>query len=71
MVAPYRVDVVGRLPDSASAWLGDLGVESIERTAKASVLVVADQAALVGLLNRIHGLGMVIEAVTRPELTES
>jgi hypothetical protein len=65
----YRVEVADRLPASARSWFGDLGVAEIERTDATSTLTVHDQAALVGLVNRIHGLGIVILSVTRPSRT--
>jgi hypothetical protein len=65
MTTDYQVDVAGRLPESARSWFLDLGVTSFERSATTSTLIVRDQAALVGVLNRIHGLGIVILGVTR------
>ena len=61
----YRVVVAGRLPEVAARMLADLGARVVDEPGSASTLEVADQAALVGVVNRVHGLGMVIEHVDR------
>jgi hypothetical protein len=64
-VSTYRLAIAGRLPDSARPWLADLGAATIATTAACSTLEVHDQSALVGLVNRLHALGLVIEEVDR------
>lgn len=61
----YRVAVAGRLPDAALRMLSDLGATSPERSGLTSTIEVIDQAALVGLVNRMHSLGLVIDHVSR------
>jgi len=64
-VSTYRLVIAGQLPDSARPWLADLGATSIAATAVCSTLEVQDQSALVGLVNRLHASGLVIEEVVR------
>ncbi len=59
----YRVVVSGRLPSVAERLLPDLGATLLDRDGPASTIEVADQSALVGLVARMHGLGIVIEHV--------
>lgn len=61
----YRVAVAGRLPDAAMRVLSDLGASPLRRQGPTSMVEVVDQAALVGLLNRMHALGLEIERIDR------
>lgn len=61
----YRVAVAGRLPTSAMRILSDVGARPLGPPGPTSTLEVVDQAALVGLLNRMHALGLVIERIDR------
>ena len=61
--AGYRIEVVGLLPAAELSWLSDLGAVSTEQSA--SALIVRDQSALVGVVNRLHGLGITIHQISR------
>lgn len=63
----YQVAVAGRLPEAAWRLLSDLGATSLGTVGATSTVEVVDQAALVGLLNRMHSLGIVIDHVDRVE----
>jgi hypothetical protein len=59
----YRLVVSGRLPSAAERLLPDVGATVVDEAGPATMIEVADQSALVGLLARMHGLGIVIEHV--------
>ncbi len=59
----YRLVVSGRLPSAAERMLHDLGATLLDRPGPDSTIEVADQSALVGLVARMHGLGIVIAHV--------
>ncbi len=61
----YRVVVSGRLPSAAERLLPDLGATLLDAPGPASTIEVGDQSALVGLVARMHGLGVVIEHVAQ------
>lgn len=63
----YRVAVAGRLPDAAWRMLFDFGATSPDTTEQTSTVEVIDQAALVGIVNRMHALGLVIDHIERIE----
>ena len=64
----YRIEVTGQLDPERSAWLQDMAL-TVERRAQGPVTVlsgpVVDQAALMGLLRRLHGLGLTLLLVQR------
>jgi hypothetical protein len=65
MVDIYRVCVRGHLDDRWSDWLGGLAVQ---RQADGTTLLVGpvvDQAALHGVITRIHDLGLPLLSVNR------
>lgn len=63
----YRVAIAGRLPDAAVRLLADLGADAVDATGPSSAVEVVDQAALIGLLTRMHSLGLVIDHIERVE----
>jgi hypothetical protein len=69
--AIYRIELDGNIDQSILTWFDDmiLSTESSEEGKTTSTLVglVADQAALHGLLNRIYTLGFLVISVTRIE----
>jgi hypothetical protein len=69
--AIYRIEMDGNIDQSILTWFDDmtLSTESREEGKTTSTLVglVADQAALHGLLNRIYNLGFLVISVTRVE----
>lgn len=60
---PYQVRLVGRLGPTAAAAFSDL---SVEFDAGVTVLTgTLDQAALTGIVNRVHALGLELIDVRR------
>jgi hypothetical protein len=54
----YRIEVQGRLDESWTSWFDDMTITTLSG-------VVADQAALHGLLARIRDLGLPLLSVQR------
>jgi hypothetical protein len=69
--AIYRIELDGHIDQRILTWFDDmiLSTESSEEGKTTSTLVglIADQAALHGLLNRIYTLGFLVISVTRVE----
>jgi hypothetical protein len=69
--AMYRIEMDGNIDQRILTWFDDMSIstESREEGKTISTLVglVADQAALHGLLNRIYTLGFLVISVTRVE----
>ena len=64
MTNNYHIRIKGHLDQNWSAWLGDL---ALTHEADGVTLLsgpVADQAALMGLLRRLHDLGLTLLSVT-------
>jgi hypothetical protein len=64
----YRIEVTGRLDPARSAWLDSLDLRVEARTGGPVTVLsgpVADQAALMGLLRRLHNLGLTLLLVQR------
>jgi hypothetical protein len=61
----YEIQVEGHLPDHWSQWFE--GVEICRRPSGETILrgQLADQAALFGVLSRIHDLNLVLVSITR------
>lgn len=63
----YEIRIHGQSDDSWREWFGDaqVEVESLADGSQATIFanVVMDQAGLVGLIRRLHGLGMVLLSV--------
>jgi hypothetical protein len=61
----YEIRVAGLLTDRWSDWFGDLKIQS-EGSGETSLRgIVVDQAALFGVLNKIHALNLTLVSVTR------
>lgn len=67
----YEIKIYGQLGDSWLVWFGDVKppVEIVFEDNQVTTLsnVVMDQAALVGLIRRLHGLGIVLISIRRVE----
>lgn len=63
----YEIRVYGQLDDSLLGWFGEAKVliETLPEDNQVTTLshVVMDQAGLVGLIRRLHGLGIVLVSV--------
>ena len=67
----YRIEVAGRLEPARSSWLDNLALVVEERVAGPVTILrgpVMDQAALIGLLRRLHSLGLPLLLVQRLEI---
>ncbi|HET6443379.1 MAG TPA: hypothetical protein VFI27_02275 [candidate division Zixibacteria bacterium] len=63
----YEIEIQGRLEERWSRWFDDMTISVISETSGPAISVisglVADQAALHGLLNRIRDLGIPLISV--------
>ena len=63
----YEITVYGQLNDSCLEWFGDAQPSAATLTGQGQVTmfpeVVMDQAGLVGLIRRLHGVGIVLIAI--------
>jgi hypothetical protein len=63
----YRIEIQGRLEERWSRWFDDMNITFKSETSGPTITVlsglVADQAALHGLLNRIRDLGIPLLSV--------
>jgi hypothetical protein len=63
----YEIKVCGQLDDSWLGWIGEAKAhtETLEDNSQVTMLsnVVMDQAGLVGLIRRLHGLGIVLISI--------
>lgn len=65
----YTIRIQGNVDDTLADWFGPMKIES-SATASGQIITtlsgdVADQAALVGLVRHLHGLGIVLLSVER------
>jgi hypothetical protein len=67
----YRIEVKGRLGPEWSAWFHGLSITDQPDGVTVLAGRVADQAALHGLLDRIHDLGLVLLSVSNLELNQT
>jgi hypothetical protein len=63
----YRIRVGGRLGAEWSAWFDGLTVTGLPDGETMLSGLVADQAALHGILNRIRDLGLVLLSLSSPD----
>ncbi|MBX7233316.1 MAG: hypothetical protein K1X65_02955 [Caldilineales bacterium] len=63
----YEIKIYGQADDSWLGWFGqaDVRAEMLADGAQVSMIsnVVMDQAGLVGLIRRLHGLGIVLLSI--------
>ncbi len=63
----YEIKIYGQLDDSWLGWLGDAKAHAEILVDNSQVTtfsnVVMDQAGLVGLIRRLHGLGIVLISI--------
>ena len=63
----YEIKVYGQLDDSWLGWVGEaeVHVETLDDNNQVTTFsdVVTDQAGLVGLIRRLHGLGIVLISI--------
>ena len=67
-VAQFAVKIQGDAGDSLAEWFGPLTVTQLAGGEPPVTLltdIVTDQAGLVGLIRRLHGLGVVLLSVER------
>ena len=67
--ATYQIEVEGRLDERWSDWFGGMTI-TVERESDGPPIttltgIVADQAALQGILRALYTLGLVVRSVTR------
>jgi hypothetical protein len=65
--ATYEIRVKGQLPDRWAGWFGDVAIGSEEDGTTVLTCPAVDQAALYGLLKKVHSLGLPLLAVRRVE----
>ena len=63
----YEIRIRGQLDDRWSDWLGDMTITLEENNVTLLTGLVADQAALHGLLRKVRDLGMPLISVNRIE----
>jgi hypothetical protein len=65
----YEIKIHGQLDGSWLAWFGESAMfaESFPDGSQVTILtnIVMDQAGLVGLIRRLHGLGIVLLSIRR------
>lgn len=70
----YEIKIQGQMDDSWLSWLGDekAYVEITNGDSQVTTFsnVMMDQAGLVGLIRRLHGLGVVLISVRQIEKNE-
>lgn len=64
----YEIRVEGILDERWSSWFDGLDVRSAGENETIIVGLVADQAALHGLLSRVNDLGLVLVSIRRIEV---
>lgn len=63
----YTIRIKGSLDEGWSDWFDGMSIQ-LEQSGQTSIAgAVRDQAALVGLINRIHDLGLVLISVIPQE----
>jgi hypothetical protein len=56
----YEIRIKGQLDDSWSDWLEGLEVKNLENGEMILSGIVQDQAALMGILNKLYGLNLIL-----------
>ncbi len=65
----YEIRIKGHLDDSWSDWLEGLEVTLLENGEMILFGRIGDQAALMGILNKLYGLNLVLVSVSKVERT--
>ena len=67
----YEIKIYGQMGDSWLGWLGEAKahVEVLADNSQVTTIsnIVMDQAGLVGLIRRLHGLGIVLISIRQVE----
>lgn len=66
----YQITVKGRLASDWSGWLGGLLVTHLQCGDTVLSGTAVDQAALLGLLNKLNGLNVTLLSVSQVEMTD-
>ena len=70
----YEIKIHGQLDNSWQGWFGEakIRVELLEDEIQMTTFsnVIMDQAGLVGLIRRLHGLGIVLISIRRVEIEQ-
>jgi len=61
----YEITIQGYLPDSCSDWFEGMAVHYDAGSKTTSIGNLADQAALIGVLNKLQSLNLIVISVTR------
>jgi hypothetical protein len=61
----YEIRIKGQLTERWSDWFGGLAIQSDGESESTLQGTVADQAALFGLLNKLHALNLILVSVNR------
>lgn len=61
----YEIRIQGHLTDRWSRWFEGMAIDNLPCGETALRGAVVDQAALIGLLNKIQGLNLVLVSVNR------
>lgn len=67
----YEIRVQGRLAGDWSDWFEGLAIHNDDRGGAVLRGAVVDQAALIGLLTKVHALNLTITSVRRETRTET
>ena len=67
----YEIKICGQLDASWSVWFGDAktSIEVVADDCEVTTIsnIVMDQAGMVGLIRRLHGLGMVLISIRQTQ----
>ena len=66
----YEIHIKGHLDDSWSDWLEGLEVTLLENGEMILFGHIGDQAALMGILNKLYGLNLALVSVSKVERTK-
>lgn len=66
----YEIKIKGHLDEHWSDWLGGLEITQDEHGNSFLTGIVPDQAALHGILNQIHDLGLILISITYKGIEE-
>ena len=65
----YRLEVQGHVDKATADWIGPVTITTISREDEPSTTtlsgIISDQAGIIGLIRRLHGLGIVLRSVQR------